>query len=212
MYFIFYSTLLCLPPLRFHCVAGLNPRLLQRLLWQSADTLTARLDLVPYSAKSHQQLAYISSTSPVHPQSDRSHLHSERFVYKRLNLIQKWFRLLLYSSPVSCGYPKPLNIRVSILFRNQLSSVALCFAWQVYCIPYGCFLHSPQFAFMLFRFLTVRIFFVYIWQLQWSYGISALQSVLWIRIRGSVPLSYVSGFRSWSCFFFVSGWQDANKK
>jgi hypothetical protein len=44
-FFVLHSTLLHLPPLRFHCVEGSNPGLLLPRHWQS-DTLTSRLDLI----------------------------------------------------------------------------------------------------------------------------------------------------------------------
>jgi hypothetical protein len=63
-----YSTLLHLPPLRFHCVGGWRSktRLLQLRHWQS-DALTTRLVLSHNSARSHP----LSARS--HPQSSRSH-------------------------------------------------------------------------------------------------------------------------------------------
>jgi hypothetical protein len=90
VFYVHYSTLLHLPPLRFHCVGGRrmegpNPGLLRLWHWQP-DALTTRLDLIhnsawshPHSARSHP-LGQISSTRPdlIHKTTTRLdliHLH-----------------------------------------------------------------------------------------------------------------------------------------
>jgi hypothetical protein len=54
-----FLTLLHLPPLRFHCVGGCLDRTRRQLRlrhWLS-DSLTARLDLIHSTARSHPQLS-----------------------------------------------------------------------------------------------------------------------------------------------------------
>jgi hypothetical protein len=54
-FYVLYSTLLHLPPLRFHCVVGCwDQDYCDSGISMQSDALTTGLDLIHYSARSHQ--------------------------------------------------------------------------------------------------------------------------------------------------------------
>jgi len=133
LFHVQYSTLLHLPPLRFHCVVGcryMNPGLLQCLHWQP-DAPTYRPDLIHLghisstSARSHLQLGHISSTSArSDPQLGQISSTSARSHPRRPDLIYLGWISSHHNGQISFTSARNHPHRPDLIHVGQISSTS----------------------------------------------------------------------------------------